>query len=52
MKICRYIADFTYVEPGRGVVTEDVKGVRTQVYLLKRKLFEAQFRRPVVELPA
>ena len=52
VKVCRYIADFTYVEPGRGVVTEDVKGVRTQVYLLKRKLFEAQFRRPVVELPA
>lgn len=52
VRVCRYIADFTYVEPGRGVVTEDVKGVRTQVYLLKRKLFEAQFRRPVVELPA
>ena len=33
----RYIADFTYTENGETVV-EDVKGVRTDVYRLKKKL--------------
>lgn len=32
-----YIADFVYVENGKTVV-EDVKGVRTKEYKLKRKL--------------
>jgi len=34
---CSYIADFSYVENGRHVV-EDVKGVRTPAYIIKRKL--------------
>lgn len=34
---CSYIADFVYTENGEQVV-EDVKGVRTEVYRLKRKL--------------
>ncbi len=33
----KYIADFVYVENGKTIV-EDVKGVRTQVYTLKKKL--------------
>lgn len=33
----KYIADFVYTENGREVV-EDVKGVRTDVYVIKRKL--------------
>lgn len=33
----KYIADFVYKELGK-VVVEDVKGKRTQVYILKRKL--------------
>lgn len=33
----KYIADFVYKENGK-VVVEDVKGKRTQVYILKRKL--------------
>jgi hypothetical protein len=32
-----YIADFVYHEDGRTVV-EDAKGVRTDVYVIKRKL--------------
>ncbi len=32
-----YIADFVYTENGETVV-EDAKGVRTQAYVLKRKL--------------
>ena len=34
-----YIADFCYTQDGRTVV-EDVKGYKTEVYKLKRKLFE------------
>lgn len=34
---CTYRADFVYEENGQTVV-EDVKGVRTEVYRIKRKL--------------
>jgi len=33
----RYYADFTYVENG-NLIVEDVKGMRTKDYILKRKL--------------
>ena len=33
-----YTADFSYVEPGGGIVVEDVKGVTTRDYLLRRKM--------------
>ncbi len=38
---CAYIADFTYQERAEGgwaPVVEDVKGVRTPEYIIKRKL--------------
>jgi hypothetical protein len=38
--VCRYVADFTYVEAGRLVV-EDVKGLPTPVYKLKARLMRA-----------
>ena len=35
----KYVADFTYVEKGRLTRTvEDVKGLKTDVYKIKRKL--------------
>lgn len=34
---CKYIADFAYFENG-FLVVEDVKGVRTPEYVMKRKL--------------
>lgn len=34
-----YIADFEYIENG-SIIVEDVKGFRTDVYKIKRKLFE------------
>lgn len=37
-----YIADFMYEENGK-VVVEDVKGMKTDVFKLKRKLFEYKF---------
>lgn len=37
-----YVADFVYVEDGNEVV-EDVKGMRTDVYRLKSKLFAYRY---------
>lgn len=34
---CSYVADFVYLENGQTVV-EDVKGMRTKEYIIKRKL--------------
>lgn len=39
-KICNYLADFSYYESGKRVV-EDVKGMKTPIYKLKKKLTEA-----------
>jgi hypothetical protein len=38
-RAAHYVADFTYTDTATGAtVVEDVKGVRTAVYILKRKL--------------
>lgn len=38
-KKCVYIADFTYIDNETGeYVVEDVKGIRTEAYKIKRKL--------------
>lgn len=46
-KICTYIADFSYsdmVPNGAGYdVVEDVKGVKTAIYRLKKKLVKAVY---------
>lgn len=39
-KVCTYIGDFTYKENGKSII-EDVKGVKTSVYRLKKKLMKA-----------
>ena len=36
-KPCTYVADFTYIENGQLVV-EDVKGMKTDAYKIKKKL--------------
>lgn len=41
VRIGSYVGDFQYVRDGR-VIVEDVKGVRTAVYRLKRKHAEAE----------
>ena len=52
VKICAYIADFRYRRDGTAIV-EDVKGVRTALYRLKRKLAEACHPGLVItEIPA
>lgn len=42
-----YIADFKYIKNGRTIV-EDVKGIQTDVFKLKHKLFEKKY--PDLEL--
>jgi ribosomal protein S8 len=39
-KVCKYRADFGYVEKGAQVI-EDVKGIKTPTYRLKAKLLKA-----------
>ena len=39
--VCKYIADFTYLDRGNRKVVEDAKGYQTEVYKLKRKLMKA-----------
>lgn len=51
--ICVYVADFSYRRSsihGVGQVVEDVKGVRTAVYKLKRRLMLAKFGIDVQEV--
>ena len=48
-KICDYIADFTYLKNGRSVV-EDVKGVKTALYSLKKKLVKEYYNVDITEV--
>lgn len=49
--ICTYVADFAYICKGEAEETiEDVKGVQTPVFKIKRKLFEALYGVQGVEL--
>lgn len=48
-KECSYIADFSYFRDGRFVV-EDTKGVRTEVYKIKRKLMLERYGIQISEI--
>lgn len=50
-KVFTYKADFAYFE-GQERVIEDVKGVRTPVYRLKKKCVEAAFNVTIREVRA
>jgi len=39
--ICKYIADFTYLDCDGKKIVEDAKGKRTDVYMLKKKMMRA-----------
>ena len=38
-----YRADFEYIEDGK-IIVEDVKGFKTEVYKLKKKMFEYKYK--------
>lgn len=44
-----YIADFVYIQDGVEVI-EDVKGMRTKEYLLKKKMFEYKYKKEIKEI--
>ena len=50
MKVGTYVGDFQYVTRSGEVCLEDKKGVRTQTYRLKRRLFEALYGRRIIEV--
>ena len=51
--ICTYIADFRYYDCSRGTFRiEDTKGVRTALFLLKKKLMKAVLKLEVEEVRA
>lgn len=56
--ICKYIADFRYIDnerlhPATGArgctVVEDVKGMKTPIYKLKKRLTEATYKGVIIE---
>ena len=50
--ICSYVADFRYTSvPSGEIVVEDVKGVCTPVYRLKKKLVRALYGFEIQEWP-
>lgn len=49
VKIGSYVADFTYVQHG-VLVVEDAKGMRLDLYKWKKRHFEAEYGRPIVEV--
>jgi len=51
VKICYYYADFWYITTADRVEhTEDVKGYKTDVYKLKKKLVEAIYKIKIEEV--
>lgn len=46
----KYIADFTYEDKGNNFIVEDVKGYRTEVYKLKKKMFEFRYGIEIKEI--
>lgn len=46
--VCTYISDFEYLQDGKKVI-EDAKGVRTSVYIIKRKLMKAIYNIEIKE---
>lgn len=38
-----YVADFSYLDKEGNKIVEDVKGLKTDVYLLKKKMFQKKF---------
>ncbi len=48
--ICTYVADFEFRDSERRRVVQDVKGVRTDVYKLKKKLMLAVHGIEVIEV--
>ncbi|MFA7132899.1 MAG: DUF1064 domain-containing protein [Bacteroidales bacterium] len=49
-KICKYYADFKVVYGDGRIEIVDVKGFKTDIYRLKKKLVEAQYGINIIEI--
>src|SRR5262245_24966798 len=49
VKICRYVADFTYRDLDDKLIVEDVKGFRTREYEIKSRLMLACLKIRIIE---
>lgn len=47
-RVIKYVADFVYIRDGEEIV-EDCKGFRTDVYRLKKRMFEERYKRKIFE---
>ena len=45
-----YVADFTYIDNNGKRIVEDVKGIKTEVYKLKKKMFEYRYNLEITEI--
>lgn len=51
IRAIKYIADFEYIDNETGEkIVEDVKGVKTDVYKLKKKLFQHKYNMNIKEI--
>lgn len=50
VQVAKYVGDFQYETADGRRVVEDVKGMKTPVYRLKKKLVEAQYRLVIQEI--
>lgn len=48
IRAINYIADFVYELNGEEII-EDTKGFRTQIYKLKKKMFEYKYKKKIIE---
>lgn len=50
VRAIKYVADFVYFDKKKKIHVEDVKGMRTEVYKLKKKLFEYKYKIEIEEV--
>lgn len=48
-RCCYYVADFVYRDAAGHLIVEDCKGVRTQAYIIKRKLMYSVYGVRILE---
>ena len=48
-RACKYVADFVYRDQTGKTVVEDCKGLRTDAYRIKRKLFQWRYDMKIKE---
>lgn len=45
-----YIADFVYYDKNGNMIVEDTKGVKTEVYKIKKKMFQKKYGIDIIEI--